>query len=86
MSRHSHQNEKGETIVYGYDGPCQSYFIQKYDVEGEIVYDLDSVFTTVPHPDTPTKMRYSNGEMLEVYETEGVPDEYKTMLALDLPF
>lgn len=90
MSRHTRQTEE-YSYAWGFNSPT-GYFFKKFDKNAEhgdeaLVFSIDSMFTEVPHPDYPDKQSYTNGEMLEIMDEEGVvPEEHMQRLALDLPF
>jgi hypothetical protein len=90
MSQHRIETmKKGKRyrVVYGYDRPLREYFIQAWDLEsdGAPLFSVSNRFALEPHPDTPEKFDYSNGELLELYEEWGVPEEHVQLLAMDLP-
>lgn len=104
MSRYNKTVKKdGKTVHYawGYDAPCQEYFFQCFkdeedlsdDEESDVIFSISSVHTLTPHPDHPGKMKWSNGQIIELmqkYTDEKgecvVPMDHRTHIALDLPF
>jgi hypothetical protein len=94
MSRYTKQIDDA-LYVWGYDRPLQEYFLQAHnlkeplrDDDDGVLFSISSYNTLKPHPSTPRKMRYSNGEILELMEDLGdvVPEEHRYAIAMDIPF
>lgn len=102
MSRYTKTLSNGRTIAWGYDTPLQEYFLTEFwtakeakqleDMEEgifdpEVVFSIMSYTTTCPHPDTPDKLHYSNGEILKLMERyPEIPTAHKKAVMLDMPF
>jgi hypothetical protein len=86
MSRYTKVLEDGTYVAYGYDEPLQEYFIQLFDSEEECLFSIANYNTLLEHPDAPHKVRYSNSELLEVFQKYNLPVNHIIMLASDLPF
>ncbi len=85
---------------YGYDRPLQEYFFEKSDSnlitkdndEGYI-FQISSHMSFKPHPETPNKMGYNRGEILNIIEKEEklikqtiVLSQHKEAIAMDQQF
>lgn len=94
MSRYTKQTDQ-YTYAWGFDEPLSEYFFQKFnnypdplDEDAEdVVFSISSYSTTVPHPDYPNKITYTNSEILDIMEQEGVvPQHHLDQIVLDLTF
>ena len=74
MSRYVIALEDGEEVCYGFDHSV-GYFFQRFDREGVIVCDLDSMFGGL-----------TGGRLLELLADYDVPEHHRAAIALDLPF
>lgn len=86
--------------VWGFDIPLQEYFFQCFDAscrkkkdDEEVIFSIASRFSEKPHPNTPDKEDYSNGQILEIIQYEEsqvgreiVPQEHKNSISMDLMF
>ncbi len=88
MSRYSATLENGNTLAWGYDRPLSEYFIHEEGQDDETIFEIGSYYTTKAHPEFPDKLKYSNGEMLEIFQryTAVIPKEHINALVGDLPF
>jgi len=101
MSRYSFDVVRDGTrylVSFGYDYPCTEYFLHveyadahhcresEEDGNPELLFAIASYNTLKCHPDHPGKFRWSNGEMLEMYQCWDVPSVAQTAVALDQPF
>jgi hypothetical protein len=88
-----HPKEARYQVSFGYDNPCTEYFIHVEQLtmvndpeEENLLFAVASYNTLTPHPSRPDKIRYSNGELLELFQAWGVPSTAQEALALDQPF
>lgn len=88
MSRYSKGLENGQTLAWGYDRPLSEYFIQLEGFDDETVFEIGSYYTTKPHPEYPTKLTYTNSELLEIFNQYAhvIPEAHLSAIASDLPF
>lgn len=74
--------EKKYSIAYGFDRPLQEYFIQVFENGSATEENEDGLIVWEG-----SRMTHkSNGEMLELFEKWGVPEEHRQAVAMDLPF
>lgn len=92
MSRYTHIKSNIE-YAWGYDEPMQEYFIQAEDLlakdeDNSTLWWIGSHTTVVPHPSYPTKMSWTNSEIIALVKTQQVPipEEHVEAIAADLPF
>ena len=87
MSRYS-KKINNDTLAWGYDNPLQEYFIQLYDQSDECVFELGTTATLVPHPQFPSKIMWSNKEILEIFEQYHtvIPAEHIAAVKENKPF
>jgi hypothetical protein len=95
MSRYSAELSNGRYIAWGYDRPLSEYFLIEYkspeEIENEdddMVFNISSHSTIIPHPETPKQLDYANSEILELMKGYGnaIPEEHKIAVSFDLPF
>lgn len=88
MSRYTAAIVHGYELAWGFDEPNSEYFIQLFDPEEECVFSIANYWTTQYHPEFPRKARWSNGELLEIFQryADVVPAEHIQALVSDLPF
>lgn len=72
MSRYCVTLERG-SVAYGFDHAL-GYFYTRYDGEGEVVEDHDTLFSGLTH-----------GKLLGLLEGVPIPEEHRSLIALDLP-
>ena len=77
MSRYSKLLKNGKEIAWGFDHAL-GYFFQVFDVPDEDGEDVLLV-------DRSSWQGMSNGEMLELCDTYGVPESHIEAVAMDLP-
>jgi len=63
--------------AYGYDTPLEEYFFDKCDSklatdhnEDGYVFQISNHFSMMPHPRTPKKQEYTNGEIMDIIKEE----------------
>lgn len=88
MSRYSANLPDGGELAWGYDRPTSSYFIQRYDADEELVFDVSSQYSMRCHPDYPGKTKFSNGELLEIFNdyAKWIHEAHIQALSLDMEF
>ena len=101
MSRYNAKLPNGRSIAWGFDYPLQEFFLHEYFSEAEqdalpeetlnitdgVHFAVSSQNTLTPHPKYPDRMKWSNGEILELMnQYPEIPEEHKLQLALDQPF
>ena len=97
MSRYSRNilvDNVPHSLAWGFDRPLSEYFIQLFDesdtedFRDDCVFSVSSITTTKAHPEFPSKMHWTNGELLQVFERykDVIPHEHIDALTLDLPF
>ena len=102
MSRYNARLKNNRILSWGYDEPLREYFLhEEYspeeikklsfdDEEGDehLVFAISNKFTLKPHPDTPNKYTYTNGEMLSYMRSykDVIPKAHLEAIASDLSF
>ena len=102
MSRYDARLKNNRILSWGYDEPRREYFLhEEYspeeikklsfdDEEGDehLVFAISNKFTLKPHPDTPNKYTYTNGEMLSYMRSykDVIQKAHLEAIASDLSF
>ena len=93
MSRHIKQIDDNISIAYGYDRPCQSYFLTVYDSRLEEDYETDPSGEGIVEEYatdrmfllTPTGKHVNRGKFLDLLERYDVNEAHCQDVALDIP-
>ena len=103
MSRYNARLKNNRILSWGYDEPLREYFLHEeyspeeikklsFDDEEEgdehLVFAISNKFTLKPHPDTPNKYTYTNGEILTHMNRyrDVIPKAHLEAIASDLSF
>lgn len=101
MSQYRINTPDGRWLIYGFDRPLCEYFFQLTHTEPEIdamspedgrsaeyKYAIGNDTVLTPHPDYPTKMKYTTDEMLIIVKDylNLLPDSHLLAIAMGLPF
>lgn len=86
MSRFTHKCTFPDidSLEYGFDRPMGEYFIQGWK-DHEIVWNVGSYTTLIPHPDFPTRLNWDNSDLAELAMRYEMPQTHITQIQLDLP-